>query len=703
MKKQTSLLILSLSTSGLVSGVVFAQDQLESVDRGPLVPDELISEPINTSEVELGIGFVLDDAYKFGRYTGLESDKAFLLGDIKYRELLEDGSFFSIRGRDLGTDSRYLRVEAGIWGSLKTFIQYDELPNFKDNTAETPYLGVGSSALQLPTGFDIYTNLDANLRGIELKTKRERVIMGANFIAQKHWQFDIDYGYESKKGLDATSAAIAHGSAQLLGNTTTSALPEPVDYDNDKVNATLHYDGDDGQFDLSYHISLFDNKNDSLSWQDPFNPTTSVGSISLAPDNEFHQLSFSGGYTLPLKSRLTGLVSLGRMTQSQDFQPYTINPDTFSLSLPRNSLDGEVWLTTVQLKLSTRAVDKLRLSAELRYNERSNQTPIDTYNYVVLDSYGGGSVTNHPHSYANNRISLNANYRFSSTSSLRGGYKHEVMKRSSDEAALEREETQEDTVFAKWKIKPTSTVDVALYAEASSRDGSEYNTLGAENPFMRKFHLADRDRTKLGASIDYVATEKLFLTARVDYNKDDYKNSVIGLFESEQPVYTVDFSYQPRENISTYGYYTYENIESTQGSYDVSTSADWDAIFNDTFNTIGIGATITDFGKWDIGVDLVYSKSRGDIEVKDLTNPGTEDQFPDNKTALSSARLWTSYDYDKQLTYKLGITYEDYSADNWAIDGLSALDPTVFETLLLGNETLDYNVYVITISGSYKY
>ena len=84
---------------------------------------------------------------------------------------------------------------------------------------------------------------------------------------------------------------------------------------------------------------------------------------------------------------------------------------------------------------------------------------------------------------------------------------------------------------------------MALFAEASKRDGSDYNSLVNENPALRKYYLADRDRTKMGASIDYMATHKLFLSARVDYNQDDYTDSVIGLTEATQPVYTVDFSY----------------------------------------------------------------------------------------------------------------------------------------------------------------
>ena len=702
MKRKTTLLIIYLLASGLVPGAALAEDSPSSEEEEGLVPAEFISKPI-LNEIELGLGYVSDDAYKFGRYSGLQTQGAFLVGDIKAREFDEDGRFWSVRATNLGLESRYLRLEGGVQGRHKFFLEYDELPNYKNNTVKTPFIGVGSDNLTLPTAdYDITTDYDANsLNSFELQTKRKRAKVGAMFVPKQHWQFDIDFSHENKQGVDVTGAAIASGSTQLVGNTTTSLLPEPIDQDTDMVNATLHYAGDKGQVDLKYHISLFDNNNDSLTWQNPF-PTDApaAGSMALAPDNEFHQLSLTGAYTLPYNSRLTGLISTGRMTQNQDFQAYSVGG-----TLPAtSSLNGEVWLTNAQIKLASRPVSKLRLNAELRYNERDNQTPVNTYEYIVLDSIAGGTVMNNPFSYKNGRIKLDANYRFNAITSLRGGYKYDDMKR--DYANAEREQTQENTLFAKWKIKAHSTVDLALFGEASSRDGSEYNTLPNENPAMRKYNLADRDRTKVGASIDYMATEKLFLSARADYNQDDYKNSEIGLTEATQPVYTVDFSYQPRNNITTYGYYTYENIQSSQNGATAATnqspSTGWQADFDDTFDTAGVGIKWTDLGKWDIGADIVYSKSNGASEMKDLVNPGTEDQYPDTKTELNSVKLWTRYNHSKQLSYRLGYWFEEYSADNWAVDGLQPYDPAA-NILLLGNETLDYNVHVITASASYRF
>jgi len=710
--KTKILLVFTVTTSTLVTVDALADHNPEE-EEGP-VSAEYISEPIK-SNIDLGIGYVSDDAYRFGRYNGLQSKGSFLVGDIDAKRFFDDGRFYKVRGTRLGLESRYLRLEGGKQGRYKVFLLWDELPNYIDNTVRTPYQGIGGTNLTLPSGFDINTNLDANLNLFELKTKRERIGAGASFIPKERWQFDVDASHETKKGVNSTGSVLGTGGTGLIGNSAISFLPQPVDYETDKVNAKLFYTANSGQLELAYHASLFNNANESLTWENPFAPTTSFGRMSLAPDNEFHQVSLNAGYNMPYNSRLTGVLSTGRMTQNQDFLPYSVNSTT--ADLPRSSLDGEAWLTTAQLKLSSVPMTRLRLNAELRYNERDNKTPVSTYNYVIIDSGQTATAENTPYSYENSRFNLDANYRFNALTSLRGGYKYNQMKRENSHRA----KTEENTLFAKWKVKPVSHVDVELYGEAGSRDGTDFVIPTGTNPALRKYNLADRDRTMVGAAVDYMATERLYLHARADYNKEDYKNTVVGLTEATRPVVTLDFSYQVRDNISTYGYYTYETIESSQNGATVTVAAtpgpgappsatatptgvNWQADFEDVFDTVGVGAAWSGLGRWDIGADIVYSQSTGKINTRDLISPGTESQYPDNNTDLTSIKLWTDYNHSEKLVYKLSYWYEKYSEDNWAIDGWSPYDPAaVPNTLLFGNQTLDYDVHVITASASYRF
>jgi hypothetical protein len=81
-----------------------------------------------------------------------------------------------------------------------------------------------------------------------------------------------------------------------------------------------------------------------------------------------------------------------------------------------------------------------------------------------------------------------------------------------------------------------------------------------------------------------------------------------------------------------------------------------------------------------------------------------EQQFPDNLSEMYSIKLWTDYNYSKHWVYKLGYWYEEYLADNWAVDGHVPYDDNVVaNTLLLGNTTMDYEVRVFTVSASYKF
>ncbi|MFC1589145.1 MtrB/PioB family decaheme-associated outer membrane protein [Pseudomonadota bacterium] len=702
MKRKTSLLILWIATTNFALFPALAQAE-KIQHTAPVIPEEIISAPV-FNEVEIGLGVVTNDAYKFGRYSGLQTDGLFVIGEINIENYSEDGEFLRLHATDIGLESRYLRAEFGEQGSYKVFLEYDELPNYKDNTAQTPFIGVGGSNLTLPSAFiNIDANLDDAIHNFELKTRRERATVGINFIPKARWQFDVDFSHEKKQGVDATGASMANGDEKIVGMTTFSLLPEPVNYETNIVNAALSYAGEEGQLILTYHMSLFNAVDEYLRWTDPFD-IAATGNMSLPPDNEFHQFSLTGSYVLPYQSTVTGLISIGRMTQNQKYQPYTINSSLPAIPLPRDSLGGEAWLVTTKLRLSSRPLPELRLNAEYSYNKRANQSPIDMYGYVAMDSFFAGWTESNPYSFYTNKVNLNANYRFNASSSLLVGYKYNDMDRLSTD--VEREYTEENTLFAKWKTKPLSTVKLALYVEASNRNGDAYNSLAHKNPGLRKFHLADRERLKTGAKIDYVATGRLFLGLRADINRDEYNDTDIGLIEAIQPVYSFNFSYQPGLNISTYGFYTYQRNESSLAGYDITPAltSDWAADFDDIFKTVGIGAKINELGKWDLGLDVTYNHSRGKIELTDYVLPGTETPFPDNQTELTSTRLWADYNYDKHWTYKFGLSYEEYMADNWAVDGLLPYEPTVVaNSLLPGNETLDYSTYVITLSANFKF
>ena len=700
---KTPLLIITLFSTGLAASGVKAADDVE----GAVLP---------INEIDFGIGYVSDDSWKFGRYNGLYQKGPFLIGDILTQDINEEGEYWWVRGTNLGLESRYFRLESGTQGKTDFFFEFDQQPNYINNTGETPYQTPGSTQLLLPPGYT-YPDVNSVLRPLELSTERQRVGAGLDIKLKNYWSFDVAFRHENKDGIDKTGSSVASptSTSGVVRLVTGALIPEPIDYETNHVNAAFRYAKDKAQFAIAYQGSTFKNANESLLWQD-FYRTTQFGSQSLPPDNQMHQLSLSGGYQMAREYNLTGMLSVGHASQDQAFQPYGVNG--FGGPLPRDSLDGEVTQTNAQIKFRYRPSRKFRLNAEFRYDDRSNDTPVADWNGVVADGNQNYDYENNPESYTRNQFDLIGNWHIGSITNLRAGYQYDLMYR--EFASLVEEynfDTQENKLFAKLKIHPGLAWNLALYSEASDRNLNNYELPQDRATGIIPFYVADRQRGQLGALVEYMPSDSWNFGARAEYNKDEYNEAQLGLVEAETPSFTLDASYHPNKDVSTYIYYTREEMKSSQKGRSttagtVPTPA-WNADFDDSVDTFGLGGKVTGMGKWDMGLDFTYNKSKGKIDIIDLSDSSTN-PYPDLKTELASIKFWTQYNRSKNLAYRFYYWFEDYEADNWAVDGLqpdSLIGPlpplpapqTPTNYLLTGEDTLDYKVHVVGVSVVYLF
>ncbi len=698
---KTPLLIATLVSTGIAASSIKAADDVEGVE-------------FLVNEAELGIGYVDDDSWKFGRYNGLYRQGTYIIGDIYTQDINEDGEYWWVRGTNLGLESRYFRLESGTQGKTDFFFEFDQQPNYINNTGATPYLGTGGIRLQLPAGYT-YPDINSVLKPLELSTERQRVGAGLDIKLKNYWSFDVAFRHETKNGIDKTGSAVAPFNPTGIIRLTTGALiPEPIDYTTNHVDAAFRYAKDKAQFAIEYHGSTFNNEDGSLTWQDYYR-TLQEGSQGLPPDNQMHQLSLSGGYQMGREYNLTGVLSIANATQDQTFQLYDVNG--IGGPLPRDSLDGDVTQTNAQLKFIYRPSRNFRLNAEYRYDDRDNNTSVDVWNGVVADGNQTYSYENNPLSYTRNQFDLIGNWRLGSISSLRAGYQYDLMYREyATLGAPLDSDTQENTLFAKLKMQPSAAWDLALYGEARDRNLNNYDPAPDQDPRLIPFYITDRQRNQLGGLVEYMPNDSWSFGARAEYNMDDYDQSQLGLIESELPSFTLDAAYHPNKDISTYVYYTRGEMQSKQKGRATTTGTvvtpPWEANFDDTADTIGLGGKYAGLGKWDLGLDLTYNKSKGKIDVTDLST-STTSPYPDLKTELASVKLWTQYNHSKKLAYRFYYWYEDYEADNWAVDGLEAdslvglppppPQPGVTNYLLTGEDTLDYKVNVFGVSVVYLF
>ena len=139
-----------------------------------------------TGTVEVGVGTVSDDSAKFGDYTGLDNDGAYLLlgGDVSHRG--ESGYFADLSATDLGIDARTFEAKAGREGLYSLRLGYGEIPRHFADDAMTPFLGNGGNVLdaaELP-GFPSDTTgampLSTTLQPVELGYSERASTWAAN-------------------------------------------------------------------------------------------------------------------------------------------------------------------------------------------------------------------------------------------------------------------------------------------------------------------------------------------------------------------------------------------------------------------------------------------------------------------------------------------------------------------------------------------
>ena len=701
---------------------------------------------------ELGAYYVSDDSFRFGRYSGLNDQGiAGLLNFDFYMRDAWDGEsawYWRLTGDNLGLDSRAATFEFGVQGKYKVLVDYDQIPNFRSESGQTIYNGAGTQTLTLPSDWvgsgttAGMTRLLSSLKPFDLKTQRRRTGLGISGVLTPHWDYSASYKHETKEGLRTFGATFGNSG----GNPRAVVLPEPVDWTTQQMDASLRYTSRKFQFDVSYYLSLFSDQNTSLTWANPYTTIagwaagsgfpTAVGQVSLPPDNQFHQLSFNAGYNFSDATRLSASFSRGRMTQNEAFLPYTnipVQAASITQPLPRDSLDGRIDTTVFNLRLASRPSTDFSWSASYRYDDRDNQTPRDEYVYIGGDSTLQDTTVatnrrrfNEPYSFREEQLKVDASYRVFENTELSAG----VQRSKIDRTYAERERADEDSYNFGFRTSFFDTLNAYLRYSHAVRDGSTYignepflsgyspgytSTVAAgweNHPLLRRYFEANRDRDQLSAGLELSATEALALSASVDFAKDNYNESALGLTDARVETATLDAVYAPSQKWSSYAFWTYEKQGSHQAGWSFSGGAaqipnasdprrQWFANHRDRINSSGLGFTRSLYsGRVDLGVDYLHSKSRSGIDFAVgsalLTKP-----LPRDISQLDSFNIHATYKLRESFSLRMSYWYERYRSTDWAVDGIEA--NTLANVILLGENSPNYRENVVSLSVLYRF
>ena len=693
---------------GLLSGSYDYADNILFVNFSLLgypLRDPAISSFTVDGELSAGLLLLDEDSNRFGRYSGLTDAGLQWDAGLSMHATDGKGQYADLSFKHLGLDSRRLNFDWGSQGKYAAYIRYDQTPH-NDFTGETIFNGVGSTRLTLPAGWvgaddtSGMTALSASLHPVEIGTLRKKLAIGGRSFYQNHrWSVALDYETENKTGFEQMAGFI--GTAP--GNGVASMLPVPVDYTTNTFRAAVGYQTGKTQLQLAYLGDFFYNNLESVHWDNPFTfsggPVGAEGASSLPPDNQFHQISLSGGHALGSSTRLTGMASFGVMLQDEKFLADTVEPSLLPSphTPPRDSLEGEIYVYNALLALSSRPLRGLNLKASYRLNKRENNTPVDSFTYYVADSFGGATsspftASNQPYSYDKRTAKVEAGYRFNRAVRLNGEASRTTVERSPSEVR----ETTEDAGLLRLRVSPLDNLQVTLKGGLADRTGSDYITVAGENPLLRKYNISDRERVTGGIDIGFQPTDRLSLNANLDLADNDYDQTQVGLTDSRDAALTLDAAYRFSSELSGHAFVSHERYRSRQaGEQDATVldGADWWVRNNDRVNTLGLGLDWQYSPKLELSADYVFSDSTGEIDIQSNNALPPVTPFPNLESRTHALRVNANYQLNRRTRLKLSYRYENYDADDWAVDGVNA--DTIPEVLLMNEDNPSYSQHLV--------
>ena len=313
----------------------------------------------------------------------------------------------------------------------------------------------------------------------------------------------------------------------------------------------------------------------------------------------------------------------------------------------------------------------------------------------------GAPRTNTPFSFTLDRFKLIGDYSggLPNNTRLTGGAEYDMRERTYQEVVT----TREMTLWGKFTAQPTEKLSTWLKYAYSWRDNSVYGTsywFGyPENPLLRKFYLADRQRNMIEGRLDYAINEKISLGVSADYADDDYKDSSVGLTSARSANIAVELATVFTERTQGRAYFQTQSVRSKQSGSEAFSAPDWTGRTKDTFDVLGLGVKhVAIPNKLDIGADVTVARSRSDVAVDNIL---AAPAFPTAKTKRETFKLYGTYNLKDNLSITGSYEYEHYDSTDWRLDGIAP--GTISNLLTLGAQSPNYSVNVLRVAMRYRF
>ena len=611
-----------------------------------------------SGNLDVALGYNDIDDMHAGNALGTSEDGA--IGSLSSDILFQNKSGYQpkITAHQLGFDNSFASLQIGDSGLYEVVLDYAAIKTIK----------AGDVNSQLWDNDGMLTpSTDVNTFNLALE--REKLGVGVVFNQDVYNSF-ISYSQEEKTG---------HSSSSIVTPSPIN-IGLPINATTSQWDAGIGLNGDNWMSELSYSGSIYNNKISDLSL--PYLNDV----YAASPDSQAHQISLSGNYRFD-QTVMSGRVATGRMIQDENLIQMSGNP--------LQSWDGQVNTTDGRFAVTSMMNNRLRLGGNIDYNKRDNQSSTAEFAQYNFNSLTGAFKQNTPLDYERKNYGINASYRIASGYRLQAGYDSKEITRNYSE----RETTQDDTLWAKLNIRKFEMFNINVKSEYASRDGSKYEsdilTASEENAVLRKYYLADRIRNAYELKLTHTPNDWMNVDITSRYAKDEYKDTDVGLLDSEDYGYDINISIHINDHVDTYGFIGQQWINSSQAGSQVSNSY-WYSDIEDEFINIGAGINYSGLmqDKLIIGMDYLFANSTSN------TNVSVDDSRPygDYYSYNHSASVYADYALNPQMALKLSYQYERYYDTDAASIGIVSIPGLI----TLQDINHDYNAHQVMLSFSYK-
>jgi MtrB/PioB family decaheme-associated outer membrane protein len=675
------------------------------------------------------------ESAKFSEYRDLRS--GFRLRELHITGDAPDSDrYFDFRGTNVGrADARY-GLQYGSWGDWELEVDYNKIVHRFGNEALFLWNVTGPGRFEIadPAQAQIQGAIErqralspagvnfAFLRGLlapyleaastlDIGLRRDRTDLSFELGRMGPLAWSANIQHENRNGTRPYGGS--------FGFSNAPEIVEPIDYDTSTAELKGEWNGAGAGVQFGYRYSQFENNISTLIWDNPFRVSdatdpnaysapgsgsiggAALGFADLAPSNDASLAFVDGRARFGGNWHANGRASYQILSQDDPLLPYTLNTaivgegfggahfdPTNPANLPASRADNEVKVLNLSADVGSRFADRFDLAFRYRYYDYDNQSRrISFPGYVrfhaVWEEIGRITV---PYSYTRETASVELGWEVTDTSELQLSYE----LRSWDRTFREVESSDESAVKLSFDTRAIPNLVLRSSYEIGDRSIDGYDTAAMENSFivhgepanhpgMRKFLQAAREYGEWSVMAMYLAGDSLSLTATTSGRQEDYDESPLGLQSADKLGFGLELGWALREGVSANLFANRESIDYFLRSRQSGATAsvreidDWTGDFEDTTDTLGLGLSCDECGKWNAEFAASWSRTEGSLDL--FSPPGGT---PDVAFDITNYDDVTFFSVDAEVDYRLsehvsaGLSWlwEDYDIDSFLTRGL---------------------------------